>query len=82
MPLPQTYPSHGMFAYGEEGHTYDNFIIFDRRSPEEKPVEKKGGTIKRFSQNQLYSYQKYKNKLKNPDDDIGGFAGLVHRANG
>ena len=44
-PLPQTFTSHGMFAYGEGEYKYNDFNFFDRRSLEEK-LDKKGGTIK------------------------------------
>ena len=65
---------------GEGAYSYDDFSYFDVRQNDEKLV-RKGSTRERYCQNQLYFFQKYQRKSIYPDDDTGGFAGLVHRAN-
>ena len=62
------------------GYEYDDFDFFDTRLGDEKLL-RRGGSAHKKSQNQLYFWQKYKQKCKNPADDTGGYAGLVHRAN-
>jgi len=54
-------------------HSYDDFAFFDWRK--DKKRKKKS-----LCQVQTYFYQKYECKLKDPDDDTGGWRGLVHRA--
>ena len=77
---PRAYPQDGMFARGEGEYAYNDFDFFDVRRDNEKNV-RKGNTSQRYCQNQLYFYQKYKQKIQNPEDDTGGFAGECHRAN-
>ena len=62
------------------GYEYDDFEFFDTRLDNEKLL-RQGGSLQKKSQNQLYFWQKYKQKCKDPADDTGGYAGLVHRAN-
>ena len=62
------------------GYEYDDFEFFDTRPDHQKPL-RKGSIVHRKSQNQLYFWQKYKQKCRDPADDTGGYAGLVHRAN-
>ena len=78
--VPMALPSDGMFACAEGEHSYHDFDFFDTREKNEKSI-RKGNVSERICQNQMYFFQKYKQKLKNPDDDTGGFAGLTHRAN-
>jgi len=74
------------FAYVNDGvdsgmYSFQDFAYFDTREPEEKRA-RKGSLREKISQNQLFFWQKYKQKLADPEDDTGGLAGLlVYRAN-
>ena len=78
--LSQQYQDHLIHNTNEVGYSYNDFLFFDKRTEEEK-LFRKGGSRKRVSQNQIYFFQKYQKKRQNPDDESGGFDGLVHRAN-
>ena len=78
--LTQQDQDHFIHNINEIGYSYNDFIFFDKRTEEEK-LFRKGGSRKRVSQNQVYFFQKYQKKRQNPDNESGGFDGLVHRAN-
>ena len=78
--LPGKFPEDNEFNRDEGDHSYDDFVFFDRRTLQEKQLGKSNLSLERLCPNQLYFYQKYKHKQKNPLDDTGGFAGLNHRA--
>ena len=78
--LTQRDQDHLNHNTNEVGYSYNDFLFFDKRTEEEKCF-RKGGSRKRVSQNQIYFFQKYQKKRRNPDDGSGGFDGLVHRAN-
>ena len=67
--IPNAFGDHA----GREKHSYNDFAFFDWRDEEKKQTQ-------RFCQAQLYFYQKYERKYTDPDNNTGGFQGLVHRA--
>ena len=57
------------------GLQYKDFSIFELRQDHAKYFHR--GTHVKLNQNQIYFFQRYQHKLMRPDQNFGGFLGLV-----
>jgi hypothetical protein len=65
---------------GNHYNSYDDFVFFDTQEEHEK-LTRRNIVQRSHCQNQLYFYQKYFHKANSYCDGIGGYRGLVGRAN-
>jgi hypothetical protein len=66
-------------AAGGELYSFSDFNFLDTREEEEKKARANSDRMT-ISPIQLYFWQSYQGRLKDPSDGTGGFAGLVHRS--
>ena len=63
----------------DKEHSYHDFNFFEFRTNEERTIYR--NPIPKLNQNQMYFFQRYLHKLAHPDEDDGGFLGLLGRSN-